>query len=129
MAREKKEPVIVMSFAFYVPGDYSFEKFEKKSLDYCLFDSPIEIWGTPENVIAGITVHNEIIREVAAGSDQVRFVDQNGLIPKNGLYFNDICHLTEKGCERFVDNLTGIILETMGVKNSAGRFTALYRNN
>ena len=48
MAEQKQEPVILMTFSFYVPKDYSLEKFDKKSLDYSLHDSPIEIWGTPK---------------------------------------------------------------------------------
>ena len=94
-----------MTFSFYVPRNYSLEKFESKSLDYCLYYSPIEIWGTPKNITNGITVHNEIIKNFSGYSDSVTFIDQNALIPKNRLFFNDISHLTQKGCEKFVDNI------------------------
>ena len=111
IATEKQENVIIMTFCFYVPKDYSPERFENGTLDYNLHDSPIEIWGIPKNIIAGITAQNEIIKDFAGRSDIVTFIDQNSLLPKNGLYFNDICHLTQKGCEKFVDNIMNRILD------------------
>ena len=111
IAYQKQEPVLLMTFCSYVPKDYSLERFENRELDYCLNECPIEIWGTPKNIVTGLTVHNKIIKSFAENSAGVVFVDQEALMPKNGLYFNDICHLTHKGCERFVDNIMEIILE------------------
>jgi CDP-glycerol glycerophosphotransferase (TagB/SpsB family) len=94
-----------MTFAYYVAWDYSPALFASKELDYTLHDKPIELWGTPGNVVAAITAHNAVIRELAASRDGVTFVDQEQLIPKRGAYFNDICHFTHLGTEAFVANL------------------------
>jgi hypothetical protein len=69
------------------------------------------LWGKPECVAAAITTHNEVAAELARKSPGVVFVDQNRLIPKDGRYFNDLCHLTDEGCKRFVDNVLDAILE------------------
>jgi len=109
IAKSKKECVLLMTFAYYVPEDYSETRFKNRSLDYGFDDSlyphPIEIWGKPENVVAGISAHNAIIEDVAERYNNVTFIDQNKLIPKNGQYFNDICHFTYEGCKIFVENI------------------------
>ena len=110
-ALKKRETVLLMTYAFFVPEDYSLEKFQNKSLDYVGYKNPIEIWGEPDNVVKGINVHNEIIRDISGRYKNVIFVDQDGLIPKDGSYFDDICHFSEKGCKRFVGNISGLIVE------------------
>ena len=105
IADRKKEGVLLMTFAYYIPGDYSLIKFNNKALDYGKHSKPIEIWGKPANVAAGITTHNEIIKDVARRYNHVSFIDQNMLIPKSGQYFDDIAHFTCEGSESFVDNV------------------------
>jgi hypothetical protein len=94
-----------MTFAYYMAWDYSPWAFAEKTLDYTLHDKPIEMWGVPAHVVTAISVHNKIIREIAAGREGVTFVDQEQLIPKRGDYWNDICHFTHLGTEAFVANL------------------------
>ena len=65
IAYRKQEPVLLMTFCSYVPKDYSLERFKNRELDYCLNECPIEIWGTPKNIKAGITSHNDIIKRFA----------------------------------------------------------------
>ena len=111
IASEKKEPLLLTSFAFYLPDDYTKERFESRKLDYTVHTFPVELWGKPECVAAAITTHNEVAAELARKSPGVIFVDQNRLIPKDGRHFNDLCHLTNEGCERFVDNVLEAITE------------------
>lgn len=96
-AGRRGTPVLVMTFAWYVPEGYTLAGFEAKQLDYDKHVSPIEIWGKPEHVVRGIRAHNGVIRELAGGYDNVIFLDAERAIPKSGEYFNDICHLSEKG--------------------------------
>jgi hypothetical protein len=108
IAIERDEPLLLATFAFHVPADYSLEKFEAKSLDYGRHMSPLEVWGEPQNVITGLLTHNKVIRDTAWDSPpetQVMLVDMNSLIPKDGEHFNDVCHLTYVGAEKFADNL------------------------
>jgi len=126
IARTKEEPVLLMSFASYVPNNYSREAFDAKTLDYVTehgpidyTPSPVEAWGLRKNVIKGITVHNHIIRDLSVKYDHVSFVDQEKLIPQRGLYFTDICHLSGAGIERFVDNMLNVVLQKMMVDDGS----------
>jgi hypothetical protein len=113
IASLKGEPLLLMTFAYYLPENYDYDKFKAKSLDYTLHLSEIEIWGTPENVIAGLAAHNLVIQQISSHHKNVYFIDQYNLIPKNGEYFNDVCHLTYKGAEAFVNNILNLIKDLM----------------
>ena len=120
IAQEKHEQILLMSFAYYVPQDYSLDKFTKKQLDYGYLplSAPVEEWGSPMNIIKGLQVHNDVIREMALFYPDIVYVDQEGLMPKNGVYFGDICHFTRQGCEQFVDNMVHMILHEMHLKKA-----------
>jgi hypothetical protein len=94
----------------FLPEGYSFERFKRKTLDYGKYLFAIETWGIPKYVDRCIQAHNDVIKEFI-DRPKVIFVDQAILIPKKGIYFNDVCHLTAKGCALFVDNILGIILK------------------
>ena len=109
-AGRKREPVLLMTFASYVPADYSLEKFMAKELDYGKHGSPLEIWGEPANVVAGMAAHNAVIRSVAARSKGAIFVDQAKRMPGGAANFDDCCHLTDAGCRLFVQNLVPAVV-------------------
>jgi hypothetical protein len=104
-ARSKGERVLIMTFAYHIPADYSAERFKSHSLDYARHCSAVEIWGTPEQVAAGIDRHNAVIRDLAGQHGDVLLVDQQSLMPKSGRYFDDCCHFTAAGCSQFVQNI------------------------
>lgn len=110
-ARDRGIPVVLMTFATYLPSDYTEERFRAGQLDYGpgRFKLPTEVWGNPPDVLAAVKVHNAVIRDVAARFDHVRFVDQEKLLPRNGKVFADVCHLTDYGCELFVRNLAATV--------------------
>lgn len=110
LAEARGARVVLTTFAFYLPDDYSEDAFRKRSLDYTLYTRPTEIWGDPQNVVRGIATHNAIIQELGREYRHVTLVDMNALIPKEGRYFNDICHLTHAGSQLFVDNLIPALL-------------------
>jgi hypothetical protein len=101
--------MLLMTFATYVPENYSLEAFRKKQLDYGLHRAPIEWWGAREHVLATVAVHNEIVRNMAAQHKNVLFVDQASLMPQSGRYFNDPCHFTVLGSTKFVENLVRVL--------------------
>ena len=92
--------MLVLTFAYY--------SFEDKDEDSNLKRPNIEysrIWGKIEHTILGIQAHNDVIRNLADYNDFI-FLDQEKLISnKDKEYFRDICHLTDKGSEVFVQNL------------------------
>jgi hypothetical protein len=113
MAHAKHEPLMVMTFATYVPAGYSLEAFSERTLDYTLHLSPIEMWGSPANVLAAVSRHNEIVRRVASDDPELSLVDQASAMPKRGRFFNDICHLTGAGSSVFVENMLGVTVEML----------------
>jgi hypothetical protein len=113
IAREKHEPVLLMSLSYYIPNGYTEAKFKKRALDYARHLYPVELLGKPTCVAAGIDAHNAVIRDIAKRYDNVLFVDQERLMPHEGVYFNDMCHLTTRGCQRFVDNMLSTITRLM----------------
>ena len=94
-----------MTFATYVPANYSLDAFNAKRLDYDLHLTPVEIWGSQGSVLAAVATHNEITRRLAAENPNVLFVDQAKLMATGGRYFNDVCHLTVAGSLQFVNNM------------------------
>ncbi|MCI0585978.1 MAG: GDSL-type esterase/lipase family protein [Planctomycetes bacterium] len=113
IARLRGEPVLLMTFAFHIPEGYESGKFYRKELDYTRHDSPIELWGSPANVAAGIEAHNAVVRELAQRHG-THFVDEDRRVPKRGENFNDVCHLTFRGCERFVEGMAEVIVPLAG---------------
>jgi hypothetical protein len=115
LASRRADPVLLMTFATYVPKDYSLEAFKAKRLDYALHSLPLEIWGRPDHVAATVAVQNEIVRDLAGQHPGILFVDQAKLMlmDDSGRYFNDACHLTIDGSIRFVDNLLPAVLSSI----------------
>jgi hypothetical protein len=114
LATRRGDRVLLMTFAIYVPPDYSQAAFEQKRLDYGLHTSPIEIWGRPEHVVATVGRQDEVVRRLAAGHAGTLFVDQARLMVGSGRYFNDPCHLTVLGSSMFVENLLRGLLPEAG---------------
>ncbi len=107
LARAKHEPAVVMTYAYYIPADYSLERLEAGQLDYArstVKPSQVEIWGLPANVRKGLDIHNRVLREFA-DTEGVFFVDQDALIGHRAENFIDVCHLSPAGTEQFVHHI------------------------
>jgi hypothetical protein len=94
LASRRGDRVLLMTFATYVPEDYSLEHL-----------NPLELWGAREHVLETVAVHNEIVRSLAAQHEGVLFVDQAHLMAGASRYFNDSCHFTVVGSLKFVEYL------------------------
>lgn len=99
LAAARSEPVLMMTFAWYVPEDYSITKCKGGQLDYAPSPAPsaVELWGSIEGVTKGLKVHNDIIRDLGDENEKMIFVDTERLIPRIGENFNDVCHLSAAG--------------------------------
>jgi hypothetical protein len=108
LARERGDPLMLATFAWWLPADYSLERYEAHALDYAYGKKavPIEVWGTPENVAAGLALHNQVIEEVARAAPADLFVDLAARIPPGRRHFQDVCHLTRDGIAALVDAVT-----------------------
>ena len=109
LAKKRKEPVLMASFAFYVPQDYNY--FKSKQLDYNEHKFYIEVWGKPEHVILGTLRHNAVMHKLSAQHPEITFLDEYSQMPKGKKYYNDICHLTAAGNEKLLNDFADAILE------------------
>ena len=113
LASRRGDRVMLMTFATYVPADYSLEAFKAQRLDYDLHRMPIELLGAPENVLKTVAIHNDIVRSLVGRHQGVMFVDEARLMAGEPGYFNDVCHLTVLGSSKFVENLLTVLLLNM----------------
>lgn len=109
---QQKGQLILMTYAYYQPEDYSLQKFIAKALDYDEQKWPTEIYGRPENVVAALQTHNKVVRQVAA-EERIPLIDIESKIPHSRLYFHDICHLTDKGCMLMEEELAHVIVNEL----------------
>lgn len=111
-AEKHETPVLLSSFAWYIPADYSMAKLREGKLDYARFPAPsaVELWGTVPAVSAGLAVHNDVIADLARAHRQVLFLPGADVIGKDGSRFNDVCHLSEQGKKA----LLAAMVETLG---------------
>lgn len=114
LAHERDQPVLLMSYAYYLAPGYSKSAFRQRALDYGSHRVHVEVWGRPEHVVAGLDAHNAVIRDVAARHPEVAYVDQEAAIPDGALYWNDVCHLSVSGMLVFAEGI-GRELEARGV--------------
>lgn len=105
LASRRGDPLALCSFAWHLPENYTLGAFQTCKLDYAKHSMPVEMWGQPANVAKAMRMQNDAIRQLAARQPNVLFVDQDRHIEKSGRNFDDICHLTDAGSARFVDNL------------------------
>lgn len=99
--------VVLMTFAWHLPADYSEERFLAGDFDYAdgQFRMPAEDWGKPSQIPPLVDAHNKQIERVAdehSGDGAVVFVDQAELLSDSAENFCDICHLSPDGCDRLV---------------------------
>ena len=90
LALARGDPLLVMTHALDAARENDVERFR--------------IWGKPAHVTRAVAVHNEVVRQLAR-SERRPLVDQAREMPRGERYFNDPCHLTDEGAERFVDHL------------------------
>jgi hypothetical protein len=109
LASRRGDQMLLMTFATYIPKNYSREAFNKKQLDYALHRAPIEWWGVPEHVVASVAAHNEIVRDLSRRHRNILFVDQADLMPGSKRFYNDPCHLTALGSTEFVKNIVDLL--------------------
>lgn len=107
--RGQQGKIVLGTFASFLPDNYSRDAFRRRELGYGsgAYELPVEAWGLPDNVRRTLEVHNEQIRELAAGAagPDLRLVDFAGQIPADGEHFSDVCHLTAAGIRLWVQTV------------------------
>ena len=105
---------ILMTFAWYIPEDYTLNKFKKNMLDYnnpTSYDRcAVEMWGLVDYVKEGLSRHNSIIKKIAK-EEKVLLIDQESRLCGHPEYFGDVVHLSEIGTDLFVKNIVQFFLK------------------
>ena len=107
---------ILVSFPWWIPPDYTHERFMNGELaynnperyDYC----PVKLWGQVRYVRRGLAQHNLAIRAVAR-TEKVPLIDAERALRDDPALFGDVCHPSEMGTEILVD-LIGDFFERRG---------------
>jgi len=105
LARHRHDPVLLLTYAWHLPDDYTLEKFSNHELDYARHAPArcaAELWGRPADIPAILTLQNAAIRDLAQTSPHATLCDLADELPRTGVNFVDPCHLTDAGCEEFV---------------------------
>lgn len=105
LARERHDHLLLLTYAWYIPEDYSEARFKAGELDYATENAracTVEIWGNPPDVIRALTLQNDGLRELAARFPESGFVDLARDLPATGEHFVDPCHLTHAGSREWV---------------------------
>lgn len=105
LANARGAKVIMATFAYHLPADYSPAAFARHQLDYGRHLVPVEYWGEPQSVARGLVRHNQVIRQLAEEFPAVRLVDARALLPAGRRTFDDLCHLSEEGSARLAEHL------------------------
>jgi len=102
-AQLQQAQFVYLTFAYYLPANYSLQKFEDKTLDYtfCDHSRETEIWGLSQNVGRFIDTINAGSKEWVSVSPNAKWIDLQAQFPKNGSYFADVCHFSPKGIHEF----------------------------
>ncbi len=102
LARRRGDRLLLVTFALYIPPDYSLAAFRAHGLDYGRHQSPVELWGRPRCVRRGVEAHNRVLRRLSRELG-VPLVDLARRMPRGRRYFDDPCHLTLQGSRRWVE--------------------------
>jgi hypothetical protein len=134
LAVERGDPVVLMTFAWHIPPDYTLQKFGDDQLDYAHKGKnrcAAELWGKAEHVAHALRLQNDEIRALAvdwrarggtsAELPGVQLLDMDDRLPHTGENFIDPCHLTETGSAAFVEILWPLVEAAIESFENAGR--------
>ena len=102
-AESQQTRLVYLTFAWYLPADYSLQKFQAKTLDYtfCDHSRETEIWGLARNVGRFIDSVNHNSRSWLSQYPHAHWTDMQAAIPKEGKSFADVCHFSPVGIHQF----------------------------
>lgn len=108
-----------VSFVYYLPADYSLQKFKNRSLDYafCNNSRETEIWGQPKNVAGLIDNINDSSLNWVSTHKNATYIDIRNSFPKEGQYFADVCHFSPVGVDLFAIDVVHQLDSIMVTKN------------
>ena len=109
-ASETHTAVLLVTFASYIPADYSQDRLQAGQLDYGdgnQFGMAVECWGLPDAVAKTIQAHNDQLRRLAHEFENAFLIDLAQEFPADGHHFVDVCHMTALGKQSFARRIAG----------------------
>ena len=105
--KQKKEELLLMSYAYYLPPNYSLDRFENRQLDYTFQPNSreTEIWGKAQNVSSFLDSSNAAMK-VIAETTRCNFFDMHKRIGTVHTSYADVCHFSSTGLAVFSNALT-----------------------
>ena len=116
IAERQGAPVVLMTFALYLPEGEAGKAFLEKPFVPGTHSRPLSLWGTRANVEKAVEAHNTAVRKLAAARPSLVLVDQQASMPRGEEFFFDACHLTEAGSEAFVEGVLEAFLNRLSVR-------------
>lgn len=110
-AKSRGDKLLLMSYASFFPENVVLTGEQKDMTHFagCNYASPVVIWGRPDNVKKGIAVHNQMLRSLVQ-KHNVTFLDMENRMPKDSTLFCDVCHVSERGAQRFANEMAEFII-------------------
>lgn len=112
IASKSPETILhLVSFATYIPEDYTFEQFAEHQLDYNFHENSreVEVWGYPKNVEAYMLNANQELESLEDPSAEVYFHDIRPEL-KQANYFADVCHFSAPGINELARLMSDSVL-------------------
>jgi len=109
-AASRGDPLVLLTFATCVPEGYSDERFLAGELGFAEGGLPTGLWGRPQDVVAAIAIHNDVVRGVGRrmGVPVVEMVDA---VPKEMRLWRDICHFSDEGSRLWAAALVAALMK------------------
>ena len=125
-ARKRGDPLLIVTFATYLPGNYNLDKpYDQQPEGVNDYHgnglSRIEAWGQASNVISAVAKHNSISRQLghstSKASKNVIFADLDATFPRRGEFFIDVTHFSLVGQKAFVNHVAPLIVDQVERNN------------
>jgi len=118
IAKQKKENLLLCTYAYYVPANVTLTGFneDKKYYSECKLSSPVTNLGNVNNTLKSLKLQNDVIRMVAKQEPNVILYDFLSDIQVGKLQFCDICHMTPVGNKLLSNGISNKIINQVLLK-------------
>lgn len=107
IGKNRGETILIIPYCYYIPEDYSLDRFMKKQLNYQfqLNSREIEIWGRPADVGLYLDSTNNTLSRIALESGAIYFDPRSEILPHKE-FFADVCHFSPAGLSFFASSVS-----------------------
>ena len=99
------ENLLLINYVIHIPENYHASKLDSFYTHTEFRSVPVEMFGDPSTLAAGIKTHNKVLEEIAETNASCHGLAMDLLLTRSKANFNDVCHLTNEGAMEFVSYL------------------------